>query len=80
MTDRPTPDRYPVYAAPLSQHQRLAVEYIRSADWDAHWAVTLTGPGVRRELLRLASYRDARTSIRHHLSLLDLLADRKAPA
>ena len=40
--------------------QSLDVEWVRTADWDNHWALVFTGVACRQELRRMASYTEAR--------------------
>lgn len=62
MTDLPE-DRYPCYRVALAHpRQSLAVEYVRQALWDQHWAITFNGVTCRQELRRMASYSDARAT------------------
>lgn len=63
MTD-PSGDRYPCFRAPLAHpRQSLAVEYVREAPWDQHWAIVFNGVTCRQELRRMASYPDARATV-----------------
>lgn len=56
--------------------QTLTVEYVRSAEWDRHWAVYFNGAsGCRQEVRRVASYGEARAAVNRHLARL---AERKA--
>lgn len=55
--------RTTIYRAELPyQGQSLDVEYIRDADWDAHWALVFTGVSCRQELRRIASYTEAKAT------------------
>lgn len=55
--------RITIYRAPLPHHgQSLDVEWVREADWDAHWALVFTGVSCRQELRRLASYTEAKNT------------------
>lgn len=58
-----TDDRLTVHRAPLPYPgQTLDVEWVREADWDAHWALVFTGVSCRQELRRLASYTEAKNT------------------
>lgn len=78
MTD---PDRYLWHSTPLAHPgQALEIEYVRDADWDAHWALVFQGINCRHEVRRLATFTDARAAVNRHLARVAEHTTRKEPA
>lgn len=73
--------RLACFVQPLEPGQDLTVEWVREADWDAHWAVVFNGAsGCRQEVRRLASYSEARAMIEGHLARAAARGRNRVPA